>query len=75
MIAISRKNFLFAGSDKGGERAATSYTQIKNARLNGLNPKVYLADAIERLARWHLATKFGGLRPWNCDDAIAPEAA
>ena len=74
-IAISRKNFLFVGSDKGGERAAILYTLIETAKLNGLDPEAYLAHAIDRLARGHLATRLSELLPWNCKDAIAPKAA
>ena len=74
-IAVTRKNFLFLGSDKGGERAAILYTLIETAKLNGLNPEAYLAYAIDRLARGHLATRLSELLPWNCKDAIAPSAA
>ena len=41
-VAIGRKNFLFAGSDRGGERAATFYSLIGSAKLNGLDPEAYL---------------------------------
>jgi transposase len=74
-IAISRKNFLFVGSDKGGERAAILYTIIETAKLNGLDPEAYLAYAIDRLARGHLATRLSELLPWNCKDALAAKAA
>jgi hypothetical protein len=74
-IAISRKNFLFVGSDKGGERAAILYTLIETAKLNGLNPEAYLAHVIDRLARGHLASRLSGLLPWNCKDAIATRAS
>ena len=53
-IAVTRKNFLFLGSDKGGERAAILYTLIETAKLNGLNPEAYLAYAINQLARARL---------------------
>ena len=74
-IAISRKNFLFVGSDKGGERAATLYTLIETVKLNGLDPEAYLAHAINQLARGHLATRLSELLPWNCKDALAAKAA
>ncbi len=74
-IAISRKKFLFVGSDKGGERAAILYTLIETAKLNGLNPEIYLAYAIDRLACGHLATRLSELLPWNCKDALAAKAA
>ena len=74
-IAISRKNFLFVGSDKGGERAATLYTLIETAKLNGLDPEAYLTHAIGQLAAGHLATRLSELLPWNCKDALAAKAA
>ena len=40
-MALGRKNYLFAGSDKGGERAAAIYTLVQTARLNGVNPEAY----------------------------------
>jgi transposase len=74
-IAVTRKNFLFIGSDQGGERAATLYTLIESAKLNGLDPEAYLASVIDRLARGHLASKLGELLPWNYKAAIAPKPA
>ena len=74
-IAISRKNFLFVGSDKGGERAATLYTLIETAKLNGLDPEAYLAHVIDQLAHGHLATRLSELLPCNCKDALAAKAA
>src|SRR3546814_3940801 len=47
-IALGRKNYLFAGSDAGGERAAAIYSLIETARLNGLDPQAYLTDEIGR---------------------------
>ena len=74
-IAVTRKNFLFIGSDQGGERAANLYTLIESAKLNGLDPEAYLAHVIDRLARGHLASKLGELLPWNYKAAIAPKPA
>ena len=74
-IAISRKNFLFIGSDQGGERAATLYTLIETAKLNGLDPEAYLAQVIDRLARGHLASKLGELLPWNYKPDLIPKPA
>jgi transposase len=48
-VAVGRKNWLFAGSDRGGERAAAIYSLIETAKLNGLDPQAYLADVLERL--------------------------
>jgi hypothetical protein len=64
-IAVTRKNFLFLGSDRGGERAAVLYAIIETARLNDLNPEAYLADIIDRLAKGHLSAKLDELLPWN----------
>jgi transposase len=73
-IAVTRKNFLFLGSDKGGDRAAILYTLIETAKLNALNPEVYLADTIDQLARGHLASRLSELLPWNCKDPVAARA-
>ena len=45
-VALRRKNYLFAGSDAGGERAATIYSVIGTAKLNGLDPECYLRDVL-----------------------------
>ena len=49
--ALTRKNFLFAGSDAGGERAAIAYTVLGCCALAGVNPVEYLADVLPRLSR------------------------
>jgi len=64
-IAVTRKNFLFLGSDRGGERAAIIYTALETARLNGIDPEVWLADVIDRLARGHGQRDIDALLPWN----------
>ena len=74
-IAVTRKNFLFLGSDKGGERAAILYTLIETAKLNGLNPEAYLAHTIDQLARGHLAFRLSELLPWNCKEAVKARTA
>jgi hypothetical protein len=45
-----RKNYLFAGSDRGGERAATFYSLIGTAKLNGLDPEAHLRQVLTRIA-------------------------
>ena len=65
MIAITRKNFLFLGSEVGGERAAVLYTVLESAKLNGLNPQAWLADVIGRMAAGHPSTRLADLLPWN----------
>lgn len=64
-LALGRKNWLFAGSDKGGTRAAILYTLIETAKLNGLNPEAYLKHLIENLPT-HPINKITQLLPWNC---------
>jgi hypothetical protein len=49
-VAIGRKNYLFAGSDAGGRRAATMYSLIETAKLSAINPQHYLADVLARIA-------------------------
>jgi transposase len=64
-IAITRKNFLFLGSDAGGDRAAILYTVLETAKLNGLDPEAYLADVIDRMASGHPINRLGELLAWN----------
>lgn len=63
-VALGRKNWLFAGSDSGGARAATFYTLIRTAKLNGLEPEAYLRDVIARIGR-HPVSRLHELLPWN----------
>jgi hypothetical protein len=49
-VALGRKNYLFAGSDAGGERAATIYSLIGTAKLNGLDTEAYLRTVLARIA-------------------------
>lgn len=74
-IAITRKNFLFLGSDTGGERAAILYTVLETAKLNGLDPQAYLADVINRIAGSHPINRLGELLPWNWQHQPARLAA
>jgi hypothetical protein len=64
-IAVTRKNFLFLGSDTGGERAAIIYTIAETAKLNGHNPEAYITTVLDRLAKGYLASKIDDLMPWN----------
>ncbi len=50
VVALGRKNFLFAGSDSGGERAAAIYSLLGSAKLNRLDPEIYLQHLLERIA-------------------------
>jgi transposase len=63
-LALGRKNWLFAGSDSGGERAAVMYTLIETARLNGLDPEAYLRAVIGQIAD-HPIKRIEELLPWN----------
>ncbi len=62
---MTRKNFLFLGSDTGGRRAAAIYTVAETAKLNGLDPEAYIAAILDRLARGHPASRVDELLPWN----------
>jgi transposase len=71
-IAVGRKNYLFAGSDRGGERAAAIYTLVVTAQLNGLNPEAYLKDILSRIADGHPINRIDELLPWRMIAATAP---
>lgn len=73
-VAIGRKNYLFAGSDAGGRRAAAMYSLIESAKLNGVNPQLYLADVLTRIAD-HPARRIDELLPWNWQPADTTRAA
>jgi transposase len=63
-IAVGRKNWTFAGSDRGGERAAAIYTLIETAKLNDVDPQAWLADVLARMAD-HANRDLYQLLPWN----------
>jgi len=63
-IALGRKSWLFAGSDRGGERAAFFYTLIATAKMNDIDPQAWLADVLDRIAETPQA-KLQNLLPWN----------
>jgi transposase len=62
-VALGRKNYLFCGSDAGGERAAAMYSLIGSAKLNGLDPEGYLRYVLERIAD-HPINRIDELLPW-----------
>jgi transposase len=64
VVALGRKNYLFAGSDAGGERAATLYSLMGTAKLNGLDPETYLRDVLSRIAD-HPINRIEELLPWK----------
>jgi hypothetical protein len=63
-VALGRKSWLFAGSDRGGERAAALYTLIMTAKLNGVDPQAWLADVLARIND-HKITDLAALLPWR----------
>ena len=63
-IALGRKAWLFTGSERGGERAAIMYTLIQTAKLNDVDPQIWLADVLARIAD-HPSTNLAALLPWN----------
>ncbi len=72
-VAIGRKNWLFAGSKVGGERAAAVYSVIETCKLNGVEPQAYIADVIEKIASDWPASRWDELMPWNWQP-LQPEA-
>ena len=63
-IALGRKSWLFAGSDRGGQRAAAMYSLIVTAKMCDIDPQAWLADVLARIAG-HPASKLDELLPWN----------
>jgi len=73
-IAIGRRAWLFAGSDRGGVRAAAMFTLIETAKLNDVDPQAWLADVLRRIND-HPAARLHELLPWNWKDRPAKLAA
>ena len=63
-IALGRRAWLFAGSDRGGERAAFMYSLIVTAKMNDIDPQAWLAHVLRRIAD-HPASRLDQLLPWN----------
>jgi transposase len=72
-VALGRKSWLFAGSDRGGERAAAMYSLIATAKLNDIDPRAWLADVLGRIAGYP-ALRLHELMPWNWRRAEQPAA-
>jgi transposase len=72
-VVLGRKNYLFAGSDSGGERAAAIYSLIGTAKLNGLDPEAYLRNVLTRIAD-HPVNRIQELLPWNVSTAPSSSA-
>jgi transposase len=64
VVALGRRNFLFAGSDSGGESAAAIYSLLGTAKLNGIDPESYLRNVLSRIAD-HPIKRIEELLPWN----------
>jgi len=72
-IALGRRSWLFAGSDRGGERAAAMYSLIVTAKLNDVDPRAWLADVLARIAD-HPVRRLHELLPWNWRESRAETA-
>lgn len=72
-VALGRKNYLFAGSDAGGERAAAIYSLVGSAKLNGLDPQAYLRYVLDRITE-HPITRIAELLPWHVAEHLADPA-
>jgi len=64
VVALGRKNYLFCGSNAGGERAAAIYLLLGSAKLNGLDPELYLHQVLVRIADQPVS-RISELLPWN----------
>ena len=73
-MALGRKSWLFAGSDRGGERAAVMLSLIRTARLNDVDPQAWLADVLARIND-HKITDLAALLPWNWRRPLPVERA
>ena len=70
-VALGRKNYLFAGSDAGGERAAAVYSLLGTAKLNGIDPEAYLRHVLTHIAEHHI-NRIEQLLPWNVASLLQP---
>jgi hypothetical protein len=76
VVALGRKNYLFAGSNAGGQRAAAIYSLLGSAKLNGIDPEIYLHHVLSRIAD-HPINRIAELLPWNAPlprvDTVTPK--
>jgi transposase len=72
--ALGRKAWPFAGSDRGGDRAAVMFTLIQTAKLNGVDPQAWLADVLAPIAD-HNIQRLDQLLPWNWRTSTVEAAA
>ena len=64
-LTLGRKNWVFAGSQRGGKAMAIAFTLIETAKLNGVDPQAWLTDVLSRIAD-HKISRIDELLPWNC---------
>jgi hypothetical protein len=64
-VAIGRRNWLFAGCQTGGERAAAIYSIIATCKLNGVPPRAYITDVMQKIASDWPNSRIDELMPWN----------
>ena len=72
-IALGRKSWLFAGSDRGGQRPTAMYSLIVTATMNEVDPQAWLGDVLARIAE-HPAHRIDQLLPWNWQPHSAPKS-
>ena len=70
-VAIGRRNYLFAGADTGGERAAAIYSLIGTAKLNGTHPEAWLRHVLAHIAD-HPINRVDEFLPWRCAGQLVP---
>jgi transposase len=73
-VRHNRKNYLFAGADSGGERAAAMYSLIETAKLNGIDPEGYLRHVLSHIAE-HPINRINELLPWHVAQASTTQAS
>ena len=72
-VGVGRKNWLFAGSDTGGETLARAMMLIESEKMSGLDPQAYLADVLDRIHD-HMSNRLDELLPWNWKPAVQPHS-